>query len=75
MKEDRVYLLHVADAIGQILEYTADGKDAFLADRKTQDAVVRNLQIVGEAVKRLSPGCARLTPTCPGSESPGCETR
>ena len=26
-----------------------------MADRKTQDAVVRNLEIIGEAVKRLSP--------------------
>ena len=40
MKDDRVYLLHV--------------RDAFAVDRKTQDAVVRNLEIIGEAVKRVS---------------------
>lgn len=28
--------------------------DEFLADMKTQDAVVRNLEIIGEAVKNLS---------------------
>lgn len=55
MKEDRVYLLHIQDAIGQIRAYTVDGKEAFLRDRMTQDAVVRNLEIIGEAVKRLSP--------------------
>ena len=30
------------------------GKASFFADRKTQDAVVRNLEIIGEATKRLS---------------------
>jgi uncharacterized protein with HEPN domain len=54
MKDDRIYLLHIRDAIRQILEYTATGKDSFLADRKTQDAVVRNLEIIGEATKRVS---------------------
>ena len=52
MKDDRIYLLHVRDAIRQIMEYTATGKESFLADRKTQDAVVRNLEIIGEATKR-----------------------
>ncbi len=55
MKDDRIYLLHIRDAIQHILEYTAPGKEGFLADRKTQDAVVRNLEIIGEATKRLSP--------------------
>lgn len=54
MKDDRIYLLHIRDAIQHIGEYTAAGKDSFLADRKTQDAVVRNLEIIGEATKRLS---------------------
>lgn len=55
MKDDRVYLLHIRDAVEQIREYTAGGKDVFFGDRKTQDAVVRNLEIIGEAVKQLSP--------------------
>ena len=54
MKDDRIYLLHVRDAIQYILEYTATGKEGFFADRKTQDAVVRNLEIIGEATKRVS---------------------
>lgn len=55
MKDDRIYLLHIRDAIRQIVEYTATEKDSFLADRKTQDAVIRNLEIIGEATKRISP--------------------
>ena len=54
MSDDRVYLLHARDAIDAILEYTADGRDGFFADRKTQDAVIRNIEILGQAVKGLS---------------------
>jgi glutaminyl-tRNA synthetase len=54
MKDDRVLLAHIRDAARRVLDYTRDGRDAFLSDTKTQDAVVRNLQIVGEAAKRLS---------------------
>jgi uncharacterized protein with HEPN domain len=53
MKDPQVYLLHIRDATERVLRYTAEGKSAFLADPKTQDAVVRNLEIIGEAVKNL----------------------
>ncbi len=54
MKDDRVYLLHIRDAIQHILSYTDGGRDCFFTDRKTQDAVARNLEIIGEAAKHLS---------------------
>jgi len=54
MKDDRIYLLHVRDSIQHIENYTAAGKENFFSDRKTQDAVVRNLEIIGEATKRVS---------------------
>lgn len=54
MKDDKIYFLHIRDAIQRILDYTIDGKEAFFADTKTQDAVVRNLEIIGEAVKNVS---------------------
>jgi uncharacterized protein with HEPN domain len=49
------YLQHIRDAIDQIVSYTA-GMDlaAFSADRKTQDAVIRNLEIVGEACNNIA---------------------
>ena len=62
MKDDRVYLLHIRDAIQHIIEYTVAGKASFFADRKTQDAVVRNLEIIGEATKRLSPSIKNAHP-------------
>ena len=36
------------------MSYTTAGKENFFSDRKTQDAVVRNLEIIGEATKRVS---------------------
>ena len=54
MKDDRVYCLHIRDAIQRVFAYTTEGKDAFLGDPKTQDAVVRNLEVIGEAAKNVS---------------------
>jgi uncharacterized protein with HEPN domain len=54
VKANRVYLLHIRDATQRIVEYTRGGREAFLASPMTQDAVVRNLEIIGEAVKNLS---------------------
>jgi uncharacterized protein with HEPN domain len=53
-RDIRVWLADIADACHRIESYTA-GMDAsaFCDDRKTVDAVVRNLEIIGEAVKSL----------------------
>jgi len=37
LTSQRAYLLHALDAIDAVVDYTQDGRDAFLADRKTQD--------------------------------------
>ena len=54
MKDDRVYLQHIRDAIQDIEEYTSAGRAAFFAERIRQDATLRKLQVIGEAVKNLS---------------------
>lgn len=54
MKDERVYLGHIRDAMNDIEQYTSGGRDAFMAERMRQDAVIRKLEIIGEAVKRLS---------------------
>lgn len=55
------YLRHVLDALEKITRYTARmDKSAFLADEKTQDAVVRNLEIVGEASRRILEECSEF---------------
>ena len=54
MKEDRLYLVHIKGAIEQILRYTQQERETFLGDRQIQDATIRNLEIIGEAVKHIS---------------------
>lgn len=65
MRDERAYLLHVLEAVDAILEYTADGRAAFFADRKTRDAVIRNVEIIGQAVKGLSDRTRALQPDVP----------
>lgn len=54
MKRDVVYLDHIREAIARIRTYTAGGRDAFMANSLIQDGVIRNFEIIGEAVRRLS---------------------
>jgi len=55
VKDDRLYLLHIVESMERIAAYTAGGRDSYLSDRKTQDAVVRNLQTLAESTQRLAP--------------------
>ena len=54
MSKDLVYLCHIRDAIEKIETYAAVGESVFLTTPHWQDAVIRNLEIIGEATKRLS---------------------
>jgi uncharacterized protein with HEPN domain len=54
-RSDRDFLVDIQEAIRRITIYTTGiTYETFLADIKTQDAVVRNLEIMGEATKSLS---------------------
>lgn len=45
------YLAHAIDCIDRATEYTASGPDSFLDSGKTRDAVLRNLEILGQCLK------------------------
>jgi len=55
MKKDyRVLLTHIAECIDRIEEYTKDiTKDDFFASTQIQDAVMRRIEIIGEAAKNI----------------------
>lgn len=54
LREYRPYLRDMLSSAERSLEYTAGYSFAdFLADRKTYDAVLRNLTIIGEAAKQI----------------------
>jgi len=53
-RDSRVYLDDILEATRKITAYTGShSKATFLEDEKTLDAVVRNLEVIGEAVKKL----------------------
>lgn len=54
-RHERLRLLDILDAIDRIGSYIEGmSYEGFLADRKTQDAVTRNIEIIGEAARALS---------------------
>jgi hypothetical protein len=42
-------------ACEKVSRFIEAGKDKFLANEMIQDAVIRNIEIIGEAAKQLSP--------------------
>jgi len=54
-KDDRVYLSHIMQGLQRLVSYTEDmSLESFYADIKTQDACIRQLEVIGEATKRVS---------------------
>jgi uncharacterized protein with HEPN domain len=54
-RDESVYLQHILDAIARIEEYVQGvDEEAFCQHPMVQDAVIRQIGIIGEAVKRLS---------------------
>ena len=54
MKDEALYLIQMLERVERIFEYTATGREGFLRDAKTQDAVLRSFEVMGEAAKRVS---------------------
>ena len=54
INRDNLYLIHIRECLSRVTEYTTGGRDQFMDDTRTQDAVLRNLQIMGESTQRLS---------------------
>jgi len=70
-----LYCNDILEAIDRIERYTGSiGFEEFLQDTKTQDAVIRNLEIIGEAGKISRPTSGRHIPRWGGVPSRGCGT-
>ncbi len=75
-RTDRELLGDILEAIRRIQTYTAGmAFETFLRDTKTQDAVVRNLEIIGEATKRLSDEVRERYPAVPWKSMAGVRDR
>ncbi len=71
MKDDRPYLADILQALERVEEIGRRGRDAFLADWLLQDAAIRNFEIVGEAVKRVSEDLKAAHPEIPWADLAG----
>ena len=62
-RDYRLYLDDMCAAAEKVLRYTRGiGLVAFLSDEKTFDAVVRNLEVLGEAAKHVPPEVRKRYP-------------
>ena len=58
-----LYLIHIAESLRNVLEYTKDIEySVFATEKMRQDAVIRNYEIVGEAAKRIPEDFRKLHP-------------
>jgi uncharacterized protein with HEPN domain len=72
---DELYLAHIVEAIAAIERFTAGSREAFFANDMVQSAVIRQLEVVGEAVKNLSVELTQREPGVPWKQIAGARDR
>ena len=75
-KDDTVYLRHILDAIELIEEYTKEmSENEFLSNSMAHDAVVRQIEIIGEAARNISDNFRVLHPNLPWGKMVGIRNK
>jgi uncharacterized protein with HEPN domain len=64
-KTAKPYIAHILESIARIREYSAGGKESFIGDPKTYDAVIRRLHTLAEASTHLPPAVTSAHPLIP----------
>jgi uncharacterized protein with HEPN domain len=65
-RDVRLYLEDILSACEKIARFTSGmTQEAFVADERTHDAVLRNLEVLGEAAKRLPEATRQQMPEVP----------
>lgn len=72
---EALYLADIRDAIDKILSYTAAGREAFNASPMMQDAVLRNIEVIGEAVRGIRTETRAAHPEMPWKDMAGMRDR
>lgn len=73
---DSAYLEHMLEAIARIQRYVGrKGRAAFLASPLLQDAVIRNIEVIGEAAARVRPDYAAQHASIPWRDIVGMRHR
>jgi uncharacterized protein with HEPN domain len=69
MPRDRQYLQDILNAGRLALEYVSGkSREEFMGDVQCQDAVIRRLEVLGEAARRVSPEFSETRPELPWSK-------
>ena len=74
-ERDGLFLQPVLNAIDEIESFTTNGRSGFKADRKTQSAVIRQVEIIGEAVKNLGAALTTRETAVPWRQIAGTRDR
>jgi uncharacterized protein with HEPN domain len=75
-RDPRLYLQDIAESIQDIENYTQDmNEEGFHASRLVQDAVVRRLEIIGEAARQLPAATKNQYPSVPWRRIAGLRNR
>lgn len=53
-REDRAFIEDMLARIDLVAEFTSDGREAFMQSRMMQEAVIRGLEVIGEAGRNVS---------------------
>ncbi len=61
MKDTSMLLEDILEAIASIQRFHVDSYDSFLADERTQDAIMYNLIVIGEAANHIPDEFCKLT--------------
>lgn len=72
IKNDHVYLEHILESIRKVEDFI-NGVTKFEFDQSVliQDAVIRNIEIIGEATKKISKQFTQLHPEIPWQDMAG----
>lgn len=71
-RDDTVYLRHILDAITRIEEYLSGvSEEAFTKTPLVQDGIIRQIEIIGEAAKKISSGLRNKYPKIPWKDIAG----
>lgn len=72
MRRNELYLRHMLEALDRVMEVTAKtSKDQFLGDWIVQDALIRELEVMGEAAGRVTRELTSRHPDIPWREITG----
>ena len=72
MKDDSIYLEHIEQNLKRIILYASGmTKEEFLENTQLQDACIRQIEIMGEATKRISEAFKEKHPEVPWKDMAG----